>query len=341
MKAPPSFPSLLVWWRKRRGFSQLQLAMAADCSQRHISFLELGRTKPSREMVLRLATALDIPLRHSNELLLAAGYAPVWTETALGAPVLTPVGDALDYMLTQQEPFPAVVVDRRWNVLQANKGAIALVEFLVGPLTPGVALNLADALVAPDVLRPHLSNWEDIVRYFLRSVEADAAADGTAETAALLERLLRHKGVRSVMSPVVPQAAEGPVLAMHFHKGATRLRLFTTIATLGTPQDVTLQELRIESFFAMDDETRGVSARRWATIRGPVPPQMAGSSPAMTRGRAVHIIRESRFMRVGIRTPDRLRCAIALPWPCAGYCRRSDQRGHPAFPLSIPIRAGS
>ena len=263
MKAPPSFSPRLVWWRKRRGLSQLQLAMAADCSQRHISFLELGRTRPSREMVFRLAAALDVPLRHSNELLLAAGYAPVWTETELGAQALAPIRNALDYMLTQQEPFPAVVVDRRWNVLQANNGALALVEFLVGPVIPGVALNLADALVAPDVLRPRLSNWAEIVRYFLRSVEADAAADGTAETADLLERLLNYKDVRSVMLPAVPLATEGPVLPMHFKKGTTELRLFTTIATLGTPQDITLQELRIESFFPMDDETRGIFCN-WA-----------------------------------------------------------------------------
>jgi transcriptional regulator with XRE-family HTH domain len=263
MTAPPSFASRLVWWRKRRGFSQLQLAIAADCSQRHVSFLELDRTQPSREMVLRLAAALEVPLRRSNELLLAAGYAPVWTETKLDAQALAPIRNALDYMLAQQEPFPAVVIDRRWNVLQANAGAIALVEFLVGPVAPGVALNLADALVAPDVLRPHLSNWADIVRYFLRSVEADAAADGTAATVDLLERLLRYPDVRSVMSSAAPLAVEGPVLPMHFQKGETRLGLFTTIATLGTPRDVTLQELRIESFFPLDDATRDVF-RNWA-----------------------------------------------------------------------------
>jgi transcriptional regulator with XRE-family HTH domain len=270
MKAPLTFPSRLVWWRKRRGLSQLQLAMVAACSQRHISFLELGRTKPSREMVVRLCAALDIPLRLSNELLLAAGYAPVWTETDLGAQALAPVRKALDYMLTQ-EPYPAVVVDRRWNLLQANQGAVALVEFLVGPVKPGAALNLADALVGPDILRPHLTNWADIVRYFLRSVEADAAADGTAETADLLARLLNYNGVRPVMSSVLPLAMEGPVLPMHFRKGRTNLRLFTTIATLGTPQDITLQELRIESFFPMDDETRD-TFRRWAaSARKPRP----------------------------------------------------------------------
>jgi hypothetical protein len=237
--------------------------MSAACSQRHISFLELGRTKPSREMVFRLAAALGIPLRRSNELLRAAGYAPVWTETDLGAPALAPVRDALDYLLAQQEPFPAVVVDRRWNLIQANKGAIALVEFLVGPVEPNAALNLADALVAPDVLRPHLTNWADIVRYFVRSVEADAVADGTAETAELLERLLSYKDVQSAMLPSGPPSAGGPVLSMHFQKGETSLRLFTIIATLGTPQDITAQELRIESFFPIDDETRAVF-RNWA-----------------------------------------------------------------------------
>jgi hypothetical protein len=241
--------------------------MAAACSQRHISFLELARTKPSREMVLRLCVALGVPLRHSNELLLAAGYAPVWTETALEAQAMAPVRSALDYMLIQQEPFPAVVVDRRWNVLQANKGAIAMVEFLVGPVPPGVALNLADALVAPDVLRPYLVNWSDVVRYFLRSVEADASADGTTESADLLARLLSYDDVRSVASLGNPLSVEGPVLPMHFQKGKTRLQLFTTIATLGTPQDITLQELRIESFFPMDDETR-TAFRNWAAQTG-------------------------------------------------------------------------
>jgi transcriptional regulator with XRE-family HTH domain len=159
MSASQGFASRLVAWRKRRGLSQLALALAASCSQRHVSFLELGRTRPSREMVLRLAAVLAVPFRASNELLLAAGFAPVWTETTLGEPTLAPVQAALDFILAQQEPFPAVIVDRRWNLLQANRGAVALVEFLVGPVAPGAAVNLADALVAPDVLRPYLENW--------------------------------------------------------------------------------------------------------------------------------------------------------------------------------------
>jgi transcriptional regulator with XRE-family HTH domain len=265
MQVPSHFASRLVWWRKRRGLSQLELALATACSQRHVSFLELGRTRPSREMVVRLADALGLALRHSNELLLAAGYAPVWAETEFGAQALVPIRNALDFMLTQQEPFPAVVVDRRWNVLQANRGATALVEFLVGPVTPGVTLNLADALVAPDVLRPYLLNWADVVRFFLRSVEADAAADGTAETSDLLQRLMSYDDVRSVMAQAAPLPVEAPVLPMHFRKGKTNLRLFTVIATLGTPQDITLQELRIESFFPMDEVTRE-AFRRWVAV---------------------------------------------------------------------------
>ena len=232
MKASSAFPNRLAWWRKRRGLSQFRLATAAACSQRHVSFLELGRTKPSREMVLRLSSALDMPLRQANELLLAAGYAPAWSEADLGAAALAPIRSALDYMLSQQEPFPAVVVDRRWNLLQANKGAVAMVEFLVGPLKPGAAINLADALVGPDVLKPHLTNWTEVVRYFVRSVEADAAVDGTAQTAALLQRLLtisRRAGGdgagravgrrRPRAADAFPEGADG-AQAVHDHRHA-------------------------------------------------------------------------------------------------------------------------
>lgn len=261
MTATPTFPSRLAWWRKRRGLSQLRLALAAACSQRHISFLELGRTKPSREMVLRLSAALDLLLRQSNELLLSAGFAPVWAETDFQAKALAPVREALNYILEQQEPYPVVVVDRHWNLLQANKGAVAMVEFLVGPIAPGTPINLADALVGPDVLRPHLVNWVEVVRYFIRSVEIDAVADATTETANLLERLLGYKDVREV-SKHAAVSTDGPILLMHFRKGRSDLRLLTAIATLGTPKDITLQELRIESFFPMDEETRDIF-RKW------------------------------------------------------------------------------
>src|SRR5688500_7699144 len=210
-----SFADQLKAWRGRRGLAQLALAGRAGISQRHLSFLELGRASPSREMVDRLAGALDLPLRQHNTPLPAAGVAPAWRprrpaapgaaapdwrQRDLAAPDLADVTRALDYILAQQEPYPAVVIDRHWNLLRANAGAVRLVEFLVGPVAPGTAVNLADALVAPDVLRPYLVNWTQVVRHFIRSVEADARADGLAETATLLERLTAYHGVRTALN---------------------------------------------------------------------------------------------------------------------------------------------
>ena len=228
-------------------------------------------------MVIRLAIALDVPLRQHNSLLIAAGFAPVWRQTNLAAPELGPIRSALDFMLAQQEPFPAVAVDRHWNLLQSNSGAVRLVEFLVGPLAPDTPINLADALVAPDVLRPHLVNWVEVVGYFIRSVEADAAADGTAETAALLKRLLAYEGVQAAVNAPPTELAISPVLPMHFCKDTIDLQLFTTIATLGIPQDITLQELRIESFFPMDETTARI-LRGWAEDAS-IARSAAGSAP--------------------------------------------------------------
>jgi len=254
-------------WRDRRGLSQLALALAAEVSQRHVSFLELGRSAPSREMVLRLAAALDLPLREQNALLLAAGYAPVWRESALGAPELAVVRRALDLMLAQQEPYPAFVVDRRWNLLLANEGARRLVGFLTDAAPPAAEpaqpINLADALLAPDALRPLIANWRDVALHFVRGVRADALHDGTAETAALMDRLLAYPGVPRAAELPAADDPHAPVLAMHLVKGATALRLFTTLARLGVPRDVTVQEIRVECFFPAD-ETTAALFQRWA-----------------------------------------------------------------------------
>jgi transcriptional regulator with XRE-family HTH domain len=257
-----NFAALLRWWRAQRGLSQLALAQRASISQRHLSFLELGRARPSRDMVEQLANALDIPLRQHNALLVAAGFAPEWRETDLRSPELAAVNSALNYVMAQQEPYPAVVVDRHWNLLRANNGARRLVEFLAGPLAPDAEVNLAVALVAPGTLKPYVANWQEVVRYFLHSVEVDAAVDGTEETVALLARLRSYDGVSEAMAKAPPMASV-PVLPMHFRKGKTSLKLFTTIATLGTPQDITLQELRIESFFPIDRDTADV-LRSWS-----------------------------------------------------------------------------
>src|SRR6266853_4191893 len=207
MSRHQGFADSLRRWRRHRGLSQLDLAAATEISQRHLSFMELSRASPSRDMVMRLAAALDVPLRQHNALLISAGFAPVWRQTDLAAPELREISSALDYMLAQQEPFPAVAVDRHWNLLRSNSGAVRLVEFLVGPLAPDTPVNLADALVSPDVLRPHLVNWVAVVGYFIRSVEADAAADGTPETAALLKRLLAYDGVQAAVNAPLAEPA--------------------------------------------------------------------------------------------------------------------------------------
>jgi len=259
-----AFGARLKWWRAHRGLSQLTLAGSAETSQRHLSFLESGRAEPSRDMVLRLCAVLDVPLRQQNALMLAAGFAPVWRESDLSSPELAQVNGALDHMLAQQEPYPAFVVDRRWNLLRANGGAGNLVAFLLGTAPTG-AVNLADALVAPDALRPFIDNWEDVAVHFLRSVQADAVADGTAETTALLARLTAYPGVPP-LSRVAPLETHTPVLNINFSKGGTRLSVFTTIATLGTPQDVTLQDIRIECFFPSDAASAALF-RGWATAK--------------------------------------------------------------------------
>lgn len=247
--------------------AQLTLAGIAGVSQRHLSFLELGRTAPSREMVLRLAAALDLPLRQQNALMLAAGFAPAWRETPLDAPALAIVHRALDLMLAKQEPYPAFVVDRRWQLLRSNGGGRNLVQFLTGAVLstepPAEPINLADALLAPDSLRPLISNWAEVAHYFIRSVHADALMDGTRQTAALLERLQSYPGVPRIADVPAAEHAGAPVLSIRFVKDAICLELFTTLATLGTPQDVTVQEIRVECFFPANQATARI-LEAWA-----------------------------------------------------------------------------
>lgn len=266
-----SFGERLRWWRERRGLSQLDLSGAAATSQRHLSFLESGRTAPSREMVLRVAAALDIPLRQQNALLLAAGYAPAWRESELSAPELAKVNSALDYMLAQQEPYPAFVVDRRWTLLRANAGGRRLTEFLTRPAAtnPQSAgpVNVAEALLSPDGLRPFIANWEEVALSLLRSVQADALDDGTSETAELLQRLLTLPDLQALAQISPSEEPQAPVLAIHFCRAGTSLRLFTTVATLGTPRNVTVQEIRVECFFPADDET-AQTFHDWAAADG-------------------------------------------------------------------------
>ena len=257
---PDLFGPMLRTWRRRRGASQLALALQSGVSQRHVSFLESGRARPSREMVVQLTSALDVPLRQRNAMLLAAGFAPVYRESTLGAPELAPVRQAIDRMLKQQEPYPAVVIDRLWNLLDANEAAAAFTLFLhegpPPPPPPGKQSNLLRSLLDPKSLRPKLANWEEVARYLVSTTYAEILADGGEPRAlAFIEEVMAYSDVPESFRRVRFEDRPPPVLTLDFIVGGKSLSVFTTIATLGTPQDITLQEVRIECFFPADDRS--------------------------------------------------------------------------------------
>jgi transcriptional regulator with XRE-family HTH domain len=175
-----SFGTLLKQWRTQRGFSQLELSLTSQVSQRHISFMESGRANPSREMVLELATVLEVPLRQQNLMLTAAGFAPIHTETDLSAPEMNSMRKALDFMLRKQEPYPAFVIDRNWNLLLTNDAASRLfaafidLEIFQAQFEQNEKVNLMRAMFHPQGFRPFVANWEEVAGHLLRRVHREA-----------------------------------------------------------------------------------------------------------------------------------------------------------------------
>jgi transcriptional regulator with XRE-family HTH domain len=260
-----AFGELLRRWRVARSLSQLALAVETEVSARHLSFLETGRALPSREMVLRLAAVLDVPLRERNALLTAAGYAPIYRESALGAPELDQVRRALDFMLARQEPYPALVVDRLWNILRQNEGAGRVIGLF---LDPGAAIevpgppNVVRMTFHPRGLRPYVENWETVAGPLMQQLHREAAGGVSDEGArGLLDEILAYPGVPARWRTPDPAALSTPVLPLALRRAAVTARFFTTITTLGTPNDITLQELRVESFFPADRATEDLARR--------------------------------------------------------------------------------
>ena len=251
-----SVGALLQYWRKARHLSQLALANEADVSPRHVCFVETGRARPSREMVLLLAKALDVPLRERNALLLAAGFAPVYKETKLDAPELGQVRLALDAILRQQEPFPAVVMNRSWDVLATNEAAQRFFAFLLGSRATGAPANVIKMMFHPSGLRPYVDNWEAVADALVQRMHREAVAGVRDDaTARLLAEVLAYPDVpRRLRRPNV-ESAVVPVLSVRFVKDDSRFNYFSTVTTLGTPLDVTLEEIRIECFFPADANT--------------------------------------------------------------------------------------
>jgi transcriptional regulator with XRE-family HTH domain len=238
---------LLRYWRQQRGKSQLDLSLDAGISQRHISFVESGRSVPSRELLLTLSQTLNIPLRERNVLLLASGYAPVYRESALNTPEMEVVTHAIDRVLQQHEPYPALVMDRYWNILRTNEATPRLFGSLIDLSTWPRPRNLLHLIFDPEGVRPFIEDWEDVASGLLQRVHREAIGHVMdKKTVELITDLKKYPGVKKLGKV---QKTQGPVLPITFIKYNQKSSYFSLITTVGTPQSITAQELRIECMF--------------------------------------------------------------------------------------------
>lgn len=244
---------LLREWRQRRRMSQMDLALEADISTRHLSFLETGRSAPSREMILRLAEQLDIPLRERNALLHAAGFAPVYPQRPLADPALAPARRAVELVLKGHEPYPALAVDRHWSLVAANRAVAPLLAGVApGLLAPPV--NVLRLSLHPDGLAPRIANLAQWRAHLLARLRQQIDATADAKLAALLAEL---KGYEAPDGEEDREAQDfaGVVVPLRLRAGADLLNLFSTTTVFGTPVDITLSELALETFFPADAAT--------------------------------------------------------------------------------------
>jgi transcriptional regulator with XRE-family HTH domain len=252
----PQIGELLRRWRERRGRTQLELALDTGISARHLSFVETGRSKPGADIILRVAEQLQIPFRECNQLLLTAGYAPVFPERSLHDPELAPVREALDLILTGHEPYPAVVVDRGWNLVAANS-AMAVLSALIDPamLTPPV--NVMRVGLHPRGLGQWIANLGEVRAYFLERLARQVAITGDPALSALLDEVADYPAPEYRRDPA-SEAAAGhivtPLIRLQ-HPDGRELSFFATVATFGTAAEVTSSELSIELAFPADTAT--------------------------------------------------------------------------------------
>jgi transcriptional regulator with XRE-family HTH domain len=250
--APPSVGALLREWRRRRRLSQLDLALDAGVSARHLSFVETGRSRPSAEMVLHLAQHLDVPLRDRNQLLLAAGYAPVFGQRGLDEPEMGPVREALELVLRGHEPYPAVVVDRHWGMVAGNSAIALLIEGVAAELLEP-PVNVLRASLHPDGMAPRIVNLGEWRAHLLDRLGRQAVSTGDPALAALYAELSELPG-GGTHAPVDPVAGDIAV-PLRLRAGDRELRFISTMTTFGTATDITVVEISIESFFPADAAT--------------------------------------------------------------------------------------
>jgi transcriptional regulator with XRE-family HTH domain len=251
----PGVGELLRDWRLRRRRSQLDLAIEADISARHLSFVETGRSTPSRDLLLHLAEHLDVPLRERNAWLLAAGYAPVYRETPLDDARMAPVRAALDKILDSHEPYPAVIVDHCWNVVSANDRATAILTDRVAPHLLAGPVNALRVSLHPDGLAPRIANLAEYSAHVLARLQRQSILSADPAMTALHEELREYPGVSTGHSTAVDTAAMLFVPLVLDVSDTVRLTFFSTLATFGTALDITLAELSIESFLPADTAT--------------------------------------------------------------------------------------
>jgi transcriptional regulator with XRE-family HTH domain len=248
-------------WREHRRLTQLELAIQADISTRHLSFVETGRSRPSRDMVLHLCDELELPLRERNRLLLAAGYAPVYTETALDAPRMAAVRAAVRQVLTAHEPFPAVVIDRHWNMLDAN-ATLGLFLTDVAPELLAPPVNVLRVSLHPDGMAPRIANLGEWRAHLLGRLRRQVGLTADPQLSHLYEELRGYPCDQPEPEIELPGPGE-VVVPLRFRHDTGELAFFSTVATFGTPLDITVAELAIESFFPADPAT--TSALRVST----------------------------------------------------------------------------
>ena len=247
--AAPHVGKLVRGWRERRRLSQLQLALDAGVSTRHLSFIETGRSRPSREMVLQLAAELDVPLRERNQLLLAAGYAPIYGQRGLEDPEMGPVRETLELVLSGHEPYPAMVVDRHWGIVVANHAVSVLTEGAAPELLepPANVLRLA---LHPDGVAPRIINLPQLRGVLLQWLSRQAAATGDPALESLWQELSQLPGA----GPSAP-ATEAVAVPLRIRWRDAELSFISTITTFARATDITVAELSIESFYPTDSAT--------------------------------------------------------------------------------------
>jgi transcriptional regulator with XRE-family HTH domain len=249
--------TLLRYWRETRGKSQFDLALDTGISQRHISFIESGRSIPSREKLMDIAEGLDVPLRERNALLVAAGYAPIYSDCALDAPEMDSIAKALKRVLRQHEPFPAVVMDRYWNVVMTNDAAPAFFGKFIDMASRPKPRNLLQLMFDPTGMRPFIADWEAVSESLLARIHRESIGRVADEkTTELVNLLLGYSGDERERGRKIAKAAPFlPMIPMGFVKDGRTLNYFSMITTIGTPQTVMAQELRIECMHPADNAT--------------------------------------------------------------------------------------